>query len=555
MRSLESSGVSENETEKLKKEYELKKEEELKKARDERDEKIVEQSNELIEKDEKLKLAVENLKKESASYENELVRIKEEFELRRAEEEKKAEEANIQIRKLQETERTIKDFNQTIYQLIFEAMSDFKENKQDSAVAKLSEVLKYYNSRLEFVNSNTDLKNKMLTDVFFVETINSLIEESKNSVVNDREYMKIVNKFKKIAELYQRAENLHTDRQFEKSVKEYEKVLEEFNEVNVSYQRLKEIEKRRQNEIASKYYDEALSNIENKQYQNALNNLTAIIKETPISDYTNQASNNLVATAELLSHIKKVNKDNENAVVLYEKAEILKENEQYNDALKIYQDIITDYPFSDYTKNSLDSIRNINDRISSQGIEDFSSNLNNKFASDFKNYKYYYDKGDIETARIYYFEALKNAFDIYANNSISQFKKVEDAYIEELLRKNILRSEDYFNAVLEQQGSKLKKLQDEKEILEKKYNEKSVSYQDREKIEADIKKVIEEKYRLLKEKELEEEKIKIKNEFDRELAKIKGNIFSNETPAVKEGKYLARITNVIRSSLIFKSIL
>ena len=58
-------------------------------------------------------------------------------------------------------------------------------------------------------------------------------------------------------------------------------------------------------------------------------------------------------------------------------------------------------------------------------------NVNDRFMVDQR----LYDKsGDIENARKFYFEGLRNAFNVYSNDSIYEFKEFEDQYIETLLR-------------------------------------------------------------------------------------------------------------------------
>ena len=75
----------------------------------------------------------------------------------------------------------------------------------------------------------------------------------------------------------------------------------------------------------------------------------------------------------------------------------------------------------------------ISNILKEEGFKDYDQVLKSKFENDYKKYRYYYEKGDIENARISYFEALRKAFNIYTNNSISDFKLVEDQYIETLL--------------------------------------------------------------------------------------------------------------------------
>ena len=74
--------------------------------------------------------------------------------------------------------------------------------------------------------------------------------------------------------------------------------------------------------------------------------------------------------------------------------------------------------------------------LKQQDRDKYEEELKLKFDQYYKNYVKYNKKGDIEKARRYYYEALSKAFDIYANNSVNEFKKIEDSYIESLIKNN-----------------------------------------------------------------------------------------------------------------------
>ena len=485
MKKLGKKDISKEEIEKLKKEYEMEKNKALELAKEQKIKKTEEQSKIIAKKNKKIKTAMNNLKKESESYESELAKIRKEFEQRSEEEAKKIELANKRLKEIKDIEGKIKNFNSTVYQLISGSMSEFKNAKYDSALEKLNAVLKYYNSRLEFVAKNDELKNKMDTDIFFVETIKNLIEKSRSSVGYNKEYTKIINKFEKATNCYKKAEAYYNEKNYTKSGKEYAKVLEEFEEINFSYEKIKDIEKQTQNIKAFEYYNQALNNIKDKKYNIALSQLSAVIKEAPMSDYTNQALSKIVKITDTVSYTGKISDANEKAKRLFSKAENLEKRNLYDESIQLYQQIITDYSFSDYTKKALEKSKAISRILNQQGFEKYDKELKGKFDSDFKKYQDYYKKGDIENARRYYFDALRNAFDIYTNNSIADFKEEEDKYIELLLQDSTIKSDEYLKTKLEEaqkeltvkyelelenQKKSLEGLEKDKKILNDKYD-------------------------------------------------------------------------------------
>lgn len=535
LKEISSKTTSKEELEKLKKQIELERQKSLDIARKEKDEKIDEQNQVLEEKNQKLGEAMENLKKESQNYENELERIRQEFEQRRKEEERKTELATFRLQRIKENEDQIKNFNSTVYQFITKAMSYFQKGNKDSAIKNLNEVLKFYNSNQEFIILNDELKKKMNTDIFFVETIRGLIEDSKGSLDYNKEYAKIINKFKKVTDYYKKAESLYNEKNFSRSGKEYAKVLEEFDEINLSYKKIKDVETQIQNEKALVLYNQALGNIKNEKYDIALSRLSTVIKEAPLSDYANSALSQIVRISESASFSKDKARDNEKAKQLYIKAENFEKRDKIDDALLLYQTIITDYSGSDYTKPAFAKTQTLSSILKGKDMQSYDNTLKERFQTAYESYKDAQKKGDIENARKYYFDALREAFDIYTNNSISDFKEVEDRYIQSLLKEKEGSAQEELIVQYEQELDSLKKdlvdFEKEKKSLTAKYTalEKSstlTSKQRKEMIENYEIQLVEkdseiEKYRnYIEEKEREiskEESEKIISEYENKL--------------------------------------
>ena len=117
----------------------------------------------------------------------------------------------------------------------------------------------------------------MQTDIFFDQTISRLVQETKSSALYNKEFVTIVNKFKKITEYYKNAENYYTQKDWKKSSEEYSKVLTEFDEINFSYNRLKEIDKQLQNLRTFNNYNKAIVSMKNNRYEMAVNQFFGIV--------------------------------------------------------------------------------------------------------------------------------------------------------------------------------------------------------------------------------------------------------------------------------------
>ncbi|MBN2546124.1 MAG: hypothetical protein JXB50_10035 [Spirochaetes bacterium] len=428
-------GITEQEIIRLTKEYEEAKLRELEAAKlfsQTEQEKLndVLKQKELEIEDTKIKLA-----QERENIQLEIERLRRENELRRLEEEKFIKLANLK-------QEEIKTFNSTVYQLMKAGMDDLKNYRYDESIKKFDSVIDFYNSRIDFINKNEDLVKKMETDLIFVKTLKNLIDSTRYS--KTREYEKIVKKFENINNLYQRAENFNNEKNYARSGKEYQRVLEEIEQINESYKKLKDIEKNSQNSKAYELYNSGLLNLKNNNQEKAIENFTQIIKNTPLSDYTDDAVNEIVKISRSASFTIKTQEQNDKAKTIFAQAQNLAANKNYDEALKLYNQIITDYPYSTYTKNAFEENQKINEmknketgnKSNEELLRKNEEDLKNKFEMYFEKYKEAYKNGDVESARKYYFEALNNAFSIYTNNSLNEFITVENNYISELIKKS-----------------------------------------------------------------------------------------------------------------------
>jgi hypothetical protein len=476
LQDIENNGGSRKQIDILKQQLEDEKTNALNAAKSDSDRKLNEQqkildqkNKELLDADSKLTEAIKNKNFEI----NQMTKNLEE-----AIKEKNIEAQNIsqKLQALSETNKKVKEFNQVVYQMISGAIDDFKNDNKDSSLSKLDNVVKYYNSRLEFVNANEDLSAKMSTDFAFIQTITKLIGDSKNSLLYDEELVKTMNKFKHITEYYKNAEINFANKDYNKSSADYVRVLNEIDEVNSSYNRMKILEKQIQNTRAVGYYNQALDDMKSAKYDLAMQELASVIRETPISDYANQALNDIVTLSGSLSASSKTAKSNEQAKALFTKAGDYAKNKLYKEALRSYQDVILNFPFSDFTADSLKNIMDIQSVTSRDETRQIDDRLRENFRSDYAKYVELSQKGNMREAREYYFSALKNAFNIYADNTIPDFKMAEDKYISSLLDTNrISANESLAKQIEDAKASLSKEYGDNLEKMKKQYEDRIAS--------------------------------------------------------------------------------
>jgi len=459
---LEKKGLAEKEYAAMKKQLEEEKALALQKAEEEKNKKIQEQQKILEEKNKEIKEAEDKLKKAIENKEYEIASITKSMQEQIQAKEREREEVSKRLREINELNQKIKEFNDIVYQLISGAIDEFKNNNIEQGLVKLNTVLKYYEGRIDFVLSNSDLKNKMQTDIFFVQTISRLVQETKSSAIYNKEFINIVNKFKRITEYYKNAENYYTKRDWGKANEEYSKVLVEFDEVNFSYNRLKEIEKQIQNLKALDTYNKAIDNMKNNRYELAISQFTSIVRETPLSDYASLAVNSLIELTNRLLPKNIIAEANKNAKPIFEMANKSYETKNYDEAIALYDSILTKYPMSDYVKQSYSNIVMINQIKSKGDAALFENKLRDNFRKEYSKFFELYKKGNFSEAREYYFKALNSAFANYTDDSIMNFKKEEDQYIatltsssdknlQALLEKTRKEVENEFNKRIEAQ--------------------------------------------------------------------------------------------------------
>jgi len=533
---LVKSGLPKNQIETLKGKLEEEKQVALAKARRERDLKIKEQEKILSEKDKNLKESEDKLKKALENKEYEVTKITSDLQQKLKEQDLEKQNIALKLKELSETGKKVKEFNQMIYQLINSAITDFKNNNKDQSLTKLNNIVKYYESRLDFINANDDLKTKMGTDLLMVESITRLINESKINSGFSEDYAKIVDKYKRISTYYKEAENNYGQKNYQKSNELYNKILSEFEEINFSYSKIKDIETKLQNNRALTYYNSALKNMQEQKYDIALTELSTIIKETPSSDYANMALNDIVKLADALSIGTRVKESDAKARELFNKGTTLSKNGQYKEAILLFNQVITDYPYSTLTKEALKNSIDLSNLVSNEEFKRFSQALGEKFKEDYIKFIDAYKKADYKLARESYISALKNHFGRYTNETIGEFMDAEEKYIASLLSSNKLSSDKDVNKQIEELKLKLES-QYSNEI--KNRDNKITDYQNEiSKLKAnyeDEKKKIEDNYKKL----ITDASIKSKDE---EVVKLK-SFYENELKS-KENEYLNKIKDI-----------
>lgn len=454
------SGLSKSQIDSLRTQLDSEKQIALARAKKERDLKVIDQMKVMSEKDKTLKDTESKLKQVLENKEYEVSKITLDLQSKLREKDVEKENISLRLKELNENNKKVKEFNQMVNQLINSAIIDFKNNEKDKSLLKLANILKYYESKIDFVNLNEDLKSKMQTDLLMVESITKLINESKLNSSYNEEYIKIVDKYKRISNFYKDAENSYNTKNYQKSNELYSKILKEFDEVNYSYSRIKDIDTKLQNDKALNYYNDAIKNMKDQKYEIALSELSTIIKETPTSDYANMALNDIVNLAETLSTDNKTKESDVKAKEIFNKASEQLKKGQYRDAMTSFNQVITDYPYSSFVRESLKNSVEINNILSNEDFKKLTQSLGEKFKNDYDRFLIAYKNGDYKLARESYIVALKNNFSKYTNDTIDQFVDAENRYIESLVDLNKLSSNK----------DVLKQLDDLKLKLETQYN-------------------------------------------------------------------------------------
>lgn len=274
-------------------------------------------------------------------------------------------------------------------------------------------------SESDLSNENKDLKIKL--------------EDYEKRISNLENSSEIISKYEKINYSFLQATRFLDNKKYSNAIIEYNNVINIIDKVKISYENLQKIKKDLDNEKAKDLYDKAVKNISNKRYNFAINLLETIIRDTPNSDYTNDALRSILSISNQTIDIDKIASQNEGAKNLITSAEAKIKNNNFSEALELYYNVILNYQYSIYTEQALKNIINMNKTLLKNRDVDFHKELKKTFKENYDVYIDYYKKGYYEKARNFYFEILNKVFGDYSNNSILPFKEFEDEYIEMLI--------------------------------------------------------------------------------------------------------------------------
>jgi len=118
-----------------------------------------------------------------------------------------------EIRNLSQKSERVKNVYMMVNQLIRSAISDFDNNNADASIRKFDSVVNYYNSQIDLVNSDNDLKSKMNGDLLLIRTTKELMKqmtlpknnevETKSRVIfNEATALFNIKKYQEAANLY-----------------------------------------------------------------------------------------------------------------------------------------------------------------------------------------------------------------------------------------------------------------------------------------------------------------------------------------------------------------
>ncbi len=292
--------------------------------------------------------------------------------------------------------------------------------------------------------------------------------------------------------------------------------------------------------------------MEIKKYDIAMNELSTIIKETPSSDYANMALNDIVKLADALSADSKIKDSDMKAKEIFEKASILSKNSKYREASSLFNQIITDYPFSSYTKEALENSLDLNTLLSNEEFKKLDASLRDKFRLDYANFIEAYKKADYKSARDYYITALKNNFNKFTNETIEEFTDAEEKYIASLMNERGVSLDKETSVKLEDLKKRLeselaKELKERDDVISEYKSEitrlKDEYAAEKKKIEEGYKKILEET--ALKTKDVEAAKLKEyyenelktkESDFLKKLSELedKTNLYSSKTKELED---------------------
>lgn len=285
----------------------------------------------------------------------------------------------------------------------------------------------------------SDLQKEIARLETKAKSLETNIDESKTSIEFyrnfHREYSQTINDFNRIIEYFKNANDLIKSNKHINAKDEFKKAIDVFNEIKISFQKINEIEKKMQNDNAKEIYDRANISIKNKKYEEAYGLMSQLIRENPLSDYTDKALSDLLKISNSISDKDRTEIANKYAVQLLKNAESLEKQKKYKEAIDICYKLIIDYPYSNYVNNAIETSKSINEQMIKNSIDDYNNNLKSKFEEDYKKYLEYSNRQDYEKARKYYFAALNNTFNYLTNDTINNFKLLEDKYIELIIKK------------------------------------------------------------------------------------------------------------------------
>ncbi len=432
LQDLLKSGMTKAEIDKEQKLLKEKLETELNQAKAENDKRIIEQNKLLAEKERQLQNAEDRIKKALESKEFETAQITKQLQDAVMQKDLERENISKKLQEINEFNQKVRDFHTRTYQLIASSIDDFKRGDREGAIEKLSGLIRYYSSSASFINSSDELKMKMESDIFFVNFLTQIFSESRISATKNSEILKSVSRLEQINESYREAEELFRKGSYPAASDRYQKILKEIESIGGSYSRLKEIEIITQNSQGLTIYNDALSDMRSQRYEIALKKLGDVITKTPLSDYRNQAVSNMTEIAGLISNSNTVKSQEVGAKEIFDRAERFRISGNTNEAIELYNRVIGEFPYSSFVKPSLKWTNELYGLLKNEDFKKLDKELKDKFLTDYKRFTDLRRLGDYSKAREAYYDALRNSFNIYANNSIADFKKLEDDYISSL---------------------------------------------------------------------------------------------------------------------------
>lgn len=408
-----------------KKQAEEEKEKALEEAKRERERKLKQKAEETEEKKRKIQAIRQKLNAVEKGAEIEVETLRSEVKQTI----QKTETPVITLEERRQQEQQEKELAREVNRILMDGVKEFKKQNIAEGMKKWNSVVDIYERESALVANRPDLQERMSVDLFLIDTARNFVNMANHSGSYREDFIKLMNKWKNLRTAFHRGESLLSQKKYLEATKEYEKVLKEFDEIRVSCEKVQSLEKEIQNQQAVSVYRKALEEIKKQQYDSAVRELTFLLREFPESDYVEPAVAHLADFSKFLGSYEKSLPQMEEGLMA--QAEEAENKKNYVQAKDLFEKAVLSASNSVSVADGISGVVRNALRVDREERE---KKLRNDFQKNYNRFKQSEKEGDFISARNYYFQALQNAFSFYTEDSISEFIRLENRYIQSLLK-------------------------------------------------------------------------------------------------------------------------